>query len=205
MSKPGFVTIYTDGASRGNPGPAAIGYVIKPGDGAAVEVGECLPRHTTNNVAEYTALIRALEHARTLGAKSVSVFTDSELMVKQIKGQYQVKNEKLRPLYEQVLDLKAEFDAVKVEHVRREQNRRADELCNEALDGRGMTRKPAAHAKPPAPAKKATVHEQAVECLRGVAQTWARGDANNPKPEMVWDQLWSILEEEGVVRKESRG
>jgi ribonuclease HI len=133
MSKSATVTIYTDGAARGNPGPAAFAYVIQREGAPAIEEKGCLG-NATNNVAEYEALVRALEHAHRLGARRVQVFSDSELLVRQMAGQYQVKNEGLRPLYEEARELCRQFEAVTIRHIRRSQNGRADALCNEALD-----------------------------------------------------------------------
>jgi ribonuclease HI len=203
MSKPGVFTIHTDGAARGNPGPAAFAYLIEHEDHPTVEVKGCLGE-TTNNVAEYTALVRALEHAQRLGARRVEVRSDSELMVKQMTGAYKVKNEGLRPLYEQARKQTAGFESVTFRHVRREQNGRADRLCNEALDGE-VSRAPAARARARAPAaqdasRTTAVREEAVACLRAVAAAWARGTPEDPRPEQVWEQLWTILEEGGVLR-----
>src|SRR6266567_3470801 len=136
MAETGLLTIHTDGASRGNPGAAAYAYVITRDGDLLVEEADCLGQ-MTNNQAEYTALVRALEHALELGPDDrVVVHSDSELMVKQVNGEYRVKNEELRPLYEEAQRLRRRFrQPVTLRHVRREQNQRADELCNEALDG----------------------------------------------------------------------
>lgn len=137
MAELPVLTIHTDGASRGNPGAAAFAYVIARKGAAAIEnagrIGEM-----TNNQAEYTALVRALEHALKLGPKHrVVLHSDSELMVKQMKGEYKVKNEELRPLYQRAKDLAEEFTGgVNFVHVRRELNKRADQLGNLALDGK---------------------------------------------------------------------
>src|SRR5262249_18454128 len=131
------LTIHTDGASRGNPGAAAFAYVIARKGAATIEnagrIGEL-----TNNQAEYTALVRALEHALRLGAEHrVVLHSDSELMVKQMKGEYRVKNEELRPLYDRARELAKGFTGgVSFVHVRRELNKRADQLGNLALDGK---------------------------------------------------------------------
>jgi ribonuclease HI len=202
MSEPGVVTIYTDGAARGNPGPAAFAYVIRRHGAVDIEEKGLLGK-TTNNIAEYEALVRALEHARLLGARRVQVLSDSELLVRQMLGEYQVKNEGLRPLYEQAGALRRQFDGVTFRHVRRSENGRADRLCNEALDGhRPAPAKAAPRPKAPAarPVARDTVREEALECLRAVAAAWARGNANDPRPEDVWEQLWSILEEGGALR-----
>jgi ribonuclease HI len=125
---------YVDGAARGNPGPAGIGVVLSDSEGNVVkEVAEPLGR-TTNNVAEYSALIRALEEARALGCSRISVYTDSELMARQISGQYRVKTEHLFPLYQRVTILLTYFERASVTHVRREQNKRADALSNIGAD-----------------------------------------------------------------------
>jgi ribonuclease HI len=137
MDETTVLTVYTDGASRGNPGAAACAYVIGRDGQPAIEEADCLGQ-MTNNQAEYTALIRALEHALQLGPQHrVIIHSDSELMVKQMNGEYRVKNEDLRGLYEQACTLRRRFEGpVTIRHVRREQNKRADQLCNDALDGK---------------------------------------------------------------------
>lgn len=135
MSTTKSVVVHTDGASRGNPGPASIGVVIAGVDGRVLaEFGEAL-RPTTNNVAEYTAVIRALERAAELGARAVRVMMDSQLVVRQLNGSYRVKHPEMVPLYRRVLELIQRFDDVTFEHVPREQNVEADRLANQALDG----------------------------------------------------------------------
>jgi ribonuclease HI len=209
MDPAGVLTIHTDGAARGNPGPAAFAYVISRDGAPPIEERGCLGR-MTNNQAEYTALVRGLEHAARLDAASpVQVFSDSELMVKQLRGEYRVKNEELRDLYEQAIQLVRHFPSVRFQHVRREQNKRADALCNEALDGES---RPGTAPRAPKPAKKtapaaseAVVREEAVACLRTAAEAWARGGPGAVTPEMVWEQLWSILEERGALRTKASG
>ncbi|GEM_PF-894101 len=136
MAEPCLLTIHTDGASRGNPGPAAFAYVIARDGEEPIEEAGKLGR-MTNNQAEYLALVRALEHALELGAHHrVVVHSDSELLVKQMKGEYRVKNADLRDLYDEASALCGRFnESVDFCHVRREDNRRADALGNEALDG----------------------------------------------------------------------
>src|SRR5262245_53314218 len=136
MTKAGQLIIHTDGASRGNPGEAAYAYTIERDGVPPIEEADCLGQ-MTNNQAEYTAVVRALEHALEIASElSVAVYSDSELMVKQLNGDYRVKNEELKPLYEEVRDLCTRFkQTVRFHHVRRSQNQRADQLCNEALDG----------------------------------------------------------------------
>jgi ribonuclease HI len=132
------VVIHTDGASRGNPGPASIGVVIAGLDGRVlVEFGEAL-RPTTNNVAEYTAVVRALERAAQLGARRVRMMMDSQLVVRQLNGSYRVKHVDMIPLYRRVLELIQRFESVTFEHVPRERNVEADRLANQALDGGGV-------------------------------------------------------------------
>lgn len=128
------LTLEFDGGSRGNPGPAAVGIVIRSADGTPiVTVGKPIGR-ATNNVAEYRALIFALEKAHQLGAKKVHVRGDSELIVRQMNGQYRVKNPDLRQLYDQAQDLFRQFDEARIEHNRRSKNALADKLANLALD-----------------------------------------------------------------------
>ncbi len=125
---------HVDGAARGNPGPAGIGVSITRPDGSVVkEVAEPLGR-TTNNVAEYSALIRGLEEARALGCSELQVYTDSELMARQIAGIYRVKTPHLLPLYQRATALLKQFDKAKVTHVRREMNKEADRLSNLGAD-----------------------------------------------------------------------
>jgi ribonuclease HI len=196
-------TIHIDGAARGNPGPAAWAFVITRPDGGVEERSESLGT-ATNNVAEYTALVEALDHAHGLGLRRLDVFSDSELLVNQINGEYRVKNPDLKQLYDEARNLMRQFDAVRVSHVRREFNRRADELCNIRLNGEA---KAAKGVKKTAPAQskaagfnvRQRVDEDAVVSLRGAAQAWRSG-AMSPTPEQVWDQLWSILEEAGVLK-----
>lgn len=126
--------VHTDGGSRGNPGPAAAGFVIDDAQGNRLAAKAFFLGETTNNVAEYTALLKALEAAAEMDADGVEVFCDSELVVRQLSGQYKVKSEQIRPLYEQVMERKARFPACRVRHVRRERNTEADRLVNLALD-----------------------------------------------------------------------
>ncbi len=127
-------TAHVDGAARGNPGPAGVGVVIEDAEGTVVkEIAEPLGR-TTNNVAEYTAMIRALEEARALGCSRLAVYTDSELMAHQLNGKYAVKAAHLIPLYQRARLLLKQFDAASVTHVRRELNKRADALSNLGAD-----------------------------------------------------------------------
>jgi ribonuclease HI len=128
------VTVNVDGGARGNPGPAAIGVVVRDADGAVVEaVGETIGK-TTNNVAEYQALLRGIELAAASGASEVELVGDSELIVRQIEGRYKVKNEAMKELHAQAKKALAGFDDWSIRHVKRAQNSDADKLVNQALD-----------------------------------------------------------------------
>jgi len=124
--------IHTDGGARGNPGPAGIGAVIKIGD-EIHEFKEYIGE-TTNNQAEYRALILALTKAKLLNASEVECFLDSELVVKQLKREYKVKDKDLATLFLKVWNLSAEFKKISFHHVYRENNKHADQLVNEAID-----------------------------------------------------------------------
>ena len=129
--------LYTDGSSRGNPGPAAIGVVIKDEQGRVLgRISRRIGR-TTNNQAEYRAVIAALEEAIRLGMDSIEVKSDSELVVKQINGRYRVKNAALKPLQQQVRQLQSYFQSFAIANIPRRQNVEADKLSNTALDQRG--------------------------------------------------------------------
>jgi ribonuclease HI len=123
-----------DGGSRGNPGPAAYGVVIRDPRG---EIAARLKKYIgrmTNNVAEYYGLIAALDYAQSKGIRALRVESDSELLVKQMSGQYKVKNADLQPLFERAKKMSQALESFRIEHVYREQNREADALANEALD-----------------------------------------------------------------------
>jgi len=132
--QPVDLILRTDGASRGNPGPAGIGVVIEDEGGAVLqEISEVIGE-TTNNVAEYRALLRGLAAARAMGARRIKVFSDSELMVRQMNGSYRVNNQGLLPLFEEARDLIRGFESFSIHYVPREKNARADQLANQALD-----------------------------------------------------------------------
>jgi ribonuclease HI len=124
-----------DGASRGNPGPSAIGVIIKDEEKQVIDRISEKIGYTTNNQAEYRALIAGLRKAISLGAKQITVNSDSELMVKQLRGVYRVKKAELKPLHEEVKKLASSLSGFKIISVPREQNREADGLANKALDG----------------------------------------------------------------------
>ena len=123
-----------DGGSRGNPGPAAYGVIIRDGRGEIVTKLKKYIGRFSNNVAEYYGLIAALDYAESHSVKAIRIESDSELLVKQMRGQYKVKSEDLRPLFERALKMSKAFESFRIEHVYREQNREADALANEALD-----------------------------------------------------------------------
>lgn len=202
MSQSGVLTIHTDGGARGNPGAAAYAYVIQREGAPPIEeaglIGEA-----TNNQAEYAALIAALEHAERLGTQhQLTIHSDSELLVKQMNREYRVKDERLKPMHEKARRLVSRFPSVEIRHVPRSQNSWADRLYNAVLDA-AVRPVP----KPTAPPKAAVsspdqtgARDEAIECLRAAAKAWARGNPDEPSPELVWDQLWSVLEERGLVR-----
>ncbi|VTS00036.1 ribonuclease HI family protein [Tuwongella immobilis] len=215
------VTIHIDGASRGNPGPAAYAYVIAAPGQPVYEAGIVMPK-TTNNIAEYTALVEVLGKAAELGLDHLLIHSDSELMVKQMAGEYRVKNEDLKELYDEAVDIKRQFSDVRIVHVRREQNRRADELCNLALDGKPVAPGPRVESATPAEkrsksasagsatsksatksaatASDAAVREDAIAHLEAAAKAWARDGVAAVSPEMIWDQLWDLLVEAKLLK-----
>lgn len=130
---PAELTICFDGASRGNPGPAAIGVVLLENGAPVREIAETIGV-TTNNVAEYRALLRGLEEAGRRGARTLRVCSDSELVVRQLSGQYKVRSAQLAPLHRSALARMRHFQRVTVIHVPREENQGADALANQALD-----------------------------------------------------------------------
>jgi ribonuclease HI len=204
MADAPLLTIHTDGASRGNPGAAAYAYTIEQEGQDPIEEAGCLGM-LTNNQAEYTALVRALEHALRLGPEHrILLHSDSELMVKQMRGEYRVKNEELRDLYEQAKELASRFTGgVTYRHVRRELNSRADALCNEVLDGKRLS-SPAFPTLPQAapslivqPAAAPSLRQEAVAYLKGLEGAWSRGGAR-PTAEEAWERLAAILREHGV-------
>ncbi len=127
------LSIYTDGASRGNPGEAGAGVLITGDNGSQESITRYLGK-ATNNVAEYTAALLGLERALALGATRVTLYADSELLVKQLNGQYRVKNSGLIPLYTRARELIAKIGRVEVYYIRREKNKEADALANKAID-----------------------------------------------------------------------
>jgi len=144
--------INIDGGSRGNPGPAAYGVLIRDANGGVVAKLKKYIGRFTNNVAEYYGLIAAMDYAQSHGVRAIRIESDSELLVKQLRGLYKVKSADLQPLYERAQKMSKTFDSFRIDHVYREQNREADALANEALDEtEGKAANPAAAAKPSSP------------------------------------------------------
>jgi ribonuclease HI len=136
-----YLIAHSDGGARGNPGPAGYGVVIKDEAGRKVAALSQYLGHQTNNFAEYQGLIAALEYAIEHGNKALKVVSDSELLVRQIKGIYKVKNSTLQELHGRAKELIGQLDWFSIEHALREHNREADELANQAMDkGMGRTR-----------------------------------------------------------------
>jgi ribonuclease HI len=130
----GTLRVNVDGGARGNPGPAAVAAVVQNGDGELLEERSEAIGTATNNVAEYKALLLGIARAKAFGARRLKLFGDSELIVRQVNGDYKVKDETLRALHQQVLEALEDFDDWSIEHVRRERNEEADRLVNEELD-----------------------------------------------------------------------
>jgi ribonuclease HI len=133
---PDTAILWSDGAARGNPGPAGSGAILKSPDGQVLSAESRYLGHTTNNVAEYRALLMGLERALEFGIRRIEVRADSELLIKQLRGDYRVKSEGLKPLYDEARALLARFDEFVLTHVRRELNTEADELANAGIDSR---------------------------------------------------------------------
>ena len=134
-----WITANVDGGARGNPGPAGYGVYIRDPNGVVIAQLSDYLGHKTNNFAEYSALLAALEYAVAHGHRALKVVSDSELMVRQMNGEYRVKSPDLKPLYEKARTLTRQLDKFTIQHVLREQNRQADQLANEAMD-RGQNR-----------------------------------------------------------------
>ncbi len=134
QARPQRVVAYVDGGARGNPGPAGIGVVLTDEDGNELDRANDFIGVATNNVAEYRALLLGLERARALGAEQVEVVNDSQLVARQLTGEYRVKNADLRPLHAAALDALGDFARWSVRSVPREKNEIADALVNAALD-----------------------------------------------------------------------
>jgi ribonuclease HI len=130
------LVVHVDGGARGNPGPAAIAAVLTDADGTVIDERAETIGHATNNVAEYRALLLGIERARAMGGRELELVGDSELIVKQVRGEYRVKDASLRELHSQVKAALADLDRWSIRNVPREENAHADRLVNEALDAR---------------------------------------------------------------------
>ena len=158
-----------DGGSRGNPGPAAYGVVIRDARGEIVAKLKKYIGQNTNNVAEYFGLIAALDYAETRGIRSLRVESDSELLVKQMRGQYKVRSADLRPLFERARKMAQSLESFRIDHVFREQNREADALVNQALDETSRPN-PASPANPSRPPSKDATMRLLARCKDGLLQ-----------------------------------
>ncbi len=132
-----ILTAHTDGASKGNPGPASIGFTIEKNNAVVEKYCEYIGK-TTNNIAEYTALITAIKRMKALNATDVIIYSDSELAVKQINGIYKVRNIGLKPIFSEVIKLLKGFDSFRIIHVSRKENSIADCLANKAINERNL-------------------------------------------------------------------
>jgi ribonuclease HI len=128
-----MITIYIDGASRGNPGKSSCAFIIEK-SGKIVDEKSFFLGVVTNNQAEYQGLIFALQRAIELNEKNIRLFSDSELLIKQLQGYYQVKSENLKPLFAQYVNLRNQIESIDAQHIPREKNKRADHLCNQELN-----------------------------------------------------------------------
>lgn len=127
-------TLWSDGAARGNPGPAGAGALLRGPDGGVLAELKRYLGETTNNVAEYEAVLMGLERALELGVRNIEVRADSQLVIRQLAGEYRVKNEGLKPLYQRARALLDRFESTRLTHVRREENSDADRLANAGID-----------------------------------------------------------------------
>ena len=130
--------LYTDGGSRGNPGPSGIGVVILDAKRKKIKEASRYIGETTNNIAEYSALVCGLEEAAALGADEIVVYMDSELLAKQLSGEYRVKDENIKTLFEKALGLLKHFESFEIKHIAREKNKDADKLVNKAINLAGL-------------------------------------------------------------------
>jgi ribonuclease HI len=169
-----YLIAHSDGGARGNPGPAGCGVVIQDEAGKKIAALSQYLGHQTNNFAEYQGLIAALEYAIEHGHKAIKVVSDSELLVRQIKGVYKVKNSTLQELHGRAKELIAELEWFSIDHTLREHNREADELANQAMDkGMGRASSTARVAAPPAtnaagpPEFEGVVEDGAIKLVKG--------------------------------------
>lgn len=162
-----YIIAHTDGGARGNPGPAGYGVFITGNKGQKLEQLSQYLGEQTNNYAEYSGLLAALEWSVTNGQKNVQVVSDSELMVKQLRGEYKVRNENLQPLYEKAQRLISQLDWFEVRHVLRGQNKEADALANAAMDKGSGRSTAAAPVQPASGVLHGVVRSGKIELLNG--------------------------------------
>jgi ribonuclease HI len=175
-----YLIAHSDGGARGNPGPSGYGVVIQDEAGRKIAALSQYLGHQTNNFAEYQGLIAALEYAIEHGHKALKVVSDSELLVRQIKGIYKVKNLTLQELHARAKELIAQLEWFSIDHALREQNREADELANQAMDkGTGRTSSPARVAAGDSPAKTSASPQE----FEGIVERGAIRLMNGQLPE----------------------
>lgn len=168
-----YLVAHTDGGARGNPGPSGYGVVIKDESGRKVAALSEYLGHQTNNFAEYQGLVAALEYAVEHGPKALKVISDSELLVRQIKGIYKVKNPTLRDLHARAKELIAQLDWFSIGHALREQNQEADRLANEAMDkgtGRATNHVATTHVAAAASAARSSSQSQIPQEIEGIVR-----------------------------------
>jgi len=164
-----MIIAHIDGGSRGNPGPAAYAVIVNTEDGTRLASLSKYLGHATNNIAEYQGLLAALDYAIEHNYRRLRVISDSELLTRQINGQYQVRNPNLKPLHERARAMIGQFESFRIEHVRREQNREADRLVNEAIDAAAGGQKEAspAHFTDPGPIHATATYHHGTLKLNG--------------------------------------
>jgi ribonuclease HI len=205
-------TVHIDGASRGNPGPAALAFVLQIHGEEPIHHAKTIGT-VTNNVAEYSALLAALEKAKELSIGTLNVFSDSELLVKQMNGEYKVKHPDLLGLYNEARQLRSSIGLVTFTHVRRADNAEADRLCNEVLDQqkKHSTTIPKMAPLGPVPVSQPVrlggapeaLETEAIALLNAAYAAWTQGRAE-PKPVDIWDLLWTIIGEHGIHTRGGR-
>jgi formyltetrahydrofolate-dependent phosphoribosylglycinamide formyltransferase len=195
------LTIYTDGASRGNPGPAAAGFVIIDSNNNELAARGIYLGQATNNVAEYNGMIKAIEAAMEFSHEKLTIFSDSELMVRQINGQYKVKSDLLRPLYQQVIDMLGNFKSWQVKHVTRDKNTKADSLCNQSLDLKKDVKEEAKPAKPQKKLRLGVLLSGGGRTMLNILDCIERGELNAEIPLVISSR--SVVK--GVERAKNAG
>ncbi len=198
MGRSGIANI--DGGSRGNPGPASWAFVVKDEKTGQVIERQAAMGSATNNVAEYTALVQVLTFALEADFTHLAIRSDSELLVRQMTGVYKVKNAELLPLYEDAKGKSKRLESFAITHIRREYNKRADELCNLALDAEEKSKgvvKPTKAAKASksnqTPAEK-DLRERCLPLIEFYAEDWRNGAPVKPFSELLMKELIALIE-----------